>query len=492
MRKWVRKLLSKQRALSEPVKASVWYMICNVLNKGIALLSTPIFTRLLTEEQYGTFAIFQSWYSIILIFTSLNIFMGGYTKGLLLYRDDRERFTSSLLSLTTLIACCFGIVYLINIEFWTSVFELSPMLMSAMFLELMVMPAVEFWAAKERFDFKYKKYVLLSLLMTAFSLGGGVLAVIGTSHKLEARIFSDVLGKVIFAVVIFLMLLLRGKTFFNREYWLYALRFNIPLLPHYLSNYVLNQSDRIMIGRMVGNDKAAYYSVAYTISTMMMLIITAINNSLTPYLYKAIDDVEHRNETFEAMKKKVISITNPLFVLVAGLCVVTMAFAPEIILVFAGEKYTEAIYVIPPIAASIFFIFVYAMFSAIEYYFQKTGRIALATTVCALLNLLLNHIFIGRYGYYAAGYTTLVCYMALSIIHYIFYKTIIKQKMQSVDSVYDIKLILLITPIVLGMVFIMIYTYKLVAVRYGIILIMAILIVAKRQYLSQVLNTFKK
>lgn len=84
MRKWVNGLLSKRRVLSEPVKASVWYMICNVLNKGIALLSTPIFTRLLTEEQYGKFAIFQSWYSIILIFTSLNIFMGGYTKGLLL------------------------------------------------------------------------------------------------------------------------------------------------------------------------------------------------------------------------------------------------------------------------------------------------------------------------------------------------------------------------------------------------------------------------
>jgi len=492
MRKWVNGLLSKRRVLSEPVKASVWYMICNVLNKGIALLSTPIFTRLLTEEQYGKFAIFQSWYSIILIFTSLNIFMGGYTKGLLLYRDDKERLTSSLLSLTTLITCCFGIVYLINIDFWTDVFELSPMLMSAMFLELIVMPAVEFWAAKEKFDFKYKKYVLISLLTTAFSLCGGILAVINTSHKLEARIFSDILGKAIFAVVIFVMLLSRGKTFFNKEYWLYALKFNIPLLPHYLSNYVLNQSDRIMIGRMVGNDKAAFYSVAYTISTMMMLIITAINNSLTPYLYKAIDDVEHGNETFEAMKKKVMSITHLLFVLVAGLCVATMAFAPEIIFVFAGEKYTEAIYVIPPIAASTFFIFTYVMFSTIEYYFQKTGRIALATTACALLNLFLNYIFIRRYGYYAAGYTTLACYMALSLMHYIFYKAIIRRKMPGINSVYDIKVIIMITVIVLGMMFIMIFTYKLLEVRYGIILIMTLLVVMKRKYLLQVFHAFKK
>ncbi len=43
-----------------------------------------------------------------------------------------------------------------------------------------------------------------------------------------------------------------------------------------------------MIGRMVGNSQAAYYSVAYTISTVMVLISNAINSSLTPYIYKSI------------------------------------------------------------------------------------------------------------------------------------------------------------------------------------------------------------
>lgn len=60
------------------------------------------------------------------------------------------------------------------------------------------------------------------------------------------------------------------------------------MIPHYLSNYILNQSDRVMIGRMVGNSQAAYYSVAYTISTVMVLITNAINSSLTPYIYKSI------------------------------------------------------------------------------------------------------------------------------------------------------------------------------------------------------------
>ena len=178
----MKKVLEKYNSMSEPVKASLWYTICNVVNKGIALLATPIFTRVMTEEQYGTFAIFQSWYSIILIFTSLNIFLGGYQKGLILYKNDRDPFTSTQLGLTTVITCVFCILYVVHPTFWSSLFELPPLLMLAMFAELLFMPALEFWAAKERFDFKYKKYVVISIAMTILSLGGGVLAVINTNY----------------------------------------------------------------------------------------------------------------------------------------------------------------------------------------------------------------------------------------------------------------------------------------------------------------------
>ena len=135
--------------------------MCNIVNKGIALLSTPIFTRILTENQYGTFSIFQSWYSIIIVFTSLNIFLGGYQKGLLLYREDKDKFTSTQLGLTTTITLMFFMIYLINPQLWSSLLELSPVLMIAMFLELLFMPALEFWSTWQRFDFKYKKYVVL-------------------------------------------------------------------------------------------------------------------------------------------------------------------------------------------------------------------------------------------------------------------------------------------------------------------------------------------
>lgn len=482
-------LLKKYNELSEPVKASFWYTICNVINKGIALLSTPIFTRVMTESQYGTFAIFQSWYSIIIIFTSLNIFMSSYQKGLLLYKNDKASFTSTQLGLTTTITLFFILIYMFNPRLWSSIFELQPVLMFAMGLELLFMPALEFWSTKQRFDFKYKKYVAVSILMTIISLGGGVLAVLSTSHKVEARVYTDVLSKVLFSAFFFCLIFKRGKKFYSLEYWKYALAFNLPLIPHYLSNYVLSQSDRIMIGKMIGTDKAAFYSVAYTISMMMILIVNAINGSLVPYLYKKIDEFENDSNYNFASKNDVKKVTTSLILIIAALCFIAMLFAPEVIRIFAGNNYYESIYVVPPVALSVFFIFIYSLFSNVEYYFQETKLIALATFICALLNLVLNFIFIKIFGYMAAGYTTLVSYVALSILHYLFYKKILMDK--KINVLYNDKLILLISIVLIVLMVIVAVSYKLTMIRYIMVVCIVLAIIYFRKNIVLAIKNLK-
>lgn len=473
----VKSIKEKYDAFSLPIKASIWYTICNVVNKGISLLSTPIFTRIMTEEQYGTFSIFQSWFSILIIFTSLNVFLGGYQKGLILYQNDIPRFTSSQLGLTTVITSVAFVLYIIDVPFWTRVFELPLILMLAMFIELLLMPALELWSSQQRFDYKYKKYVVLTMAMSVISVLGGAFAVLNTSYKIEARVFSDVMAKAVFSGILFVMIFFIGKCFYSKEYWKYSIRFNLPLIPHYLSNYVLNQSDRVMIGRMVGNSQAAYYSVAYTISTVMVLITNAINSSLTPYIYKSI---------INAKKEKIKEVTRPLILLVAGLSVITMIFAPEVIRIFAGQKYMDAMYVIPPVAASVFFIFLYSLFSTIEYYYQKTGFIAVATCICAVLNLVLNYICIKIYGYYAAGYTTLICYIGLALLHYIFYKQVLKEE-QICNDLYDIKWIILLSVVVVAIMILMAMTYEQLWIRYSLVLIGTGIVLTRRKEIIKIL-----
>ncbi|MGX8851831.1 lipopolysaccharide biosynthesis protein [Amedibacillus sp. YH-ame10] len=476
------KLLKKYEQSSVPFKASLWYTVCNVLQKGMALLATPIFTRIMTQDQFGTFTLFQSWFSILLIFASLNLFQGAFTKGLILYEGKEAQFTSSLLSLSLLGTFIVIVVYCLNIDYWTHVFSLNPIIMIAMFIQIVAITVTEFWAAKERFDFQYKKYITVVLLSTIISLLLSVLTVMNTDSKAEARIYSDTFAKSLFGIIILVYLFKQGKQLYNGKYWKYALLFNLPLIPHFLSTFILNQSDRIMIAKMVGTKEAAIYGVAYTVATMMLLVVNAINNTLVPYIYKKIKATDYLS---------IMRNTKPLFLLVFTLCLVTMIFAPEIIYIFGGNDYMEAVWIIPPVSASLYFIFVYSMFSTVEYYYQKTGLIAIASCICAIFNILLNYIFISLFGYYAAGYTTLVCYILFSILHYVFYKKIFNKENHDITQLYDIKTIIVLSIVILFFMSAMIYIYQWNVVRYVLITVMVILFIIFKKGIFRVLKKFK-
>ncbi len=472
--------IKNYKNLPEPVKASMWYTVSNVLQKGMALLATPIFTRLMTKDQYGEYSIFLSWYNIFVIFSSLNLFQNSYDKGLLVYEKTERAFTSSMLGLCFTLCTALLAVYLLFQDFWTEVLRMSPALMAAMFLLLYTNPASEFWASRERFHYRYKKYIAITLCTTAMSLVLGVIFVVNTEQKTIARVYTDVFAKSFFPAILFVLLMVQGKCFFQKDYWKYGLTFNLPLIPHYLSTFALNQADRIMIGDMVSDAAAAVYSVAYTISTVMLLVTNAINQSLVPYIYKAING---------GCPEKVGKSTRMLFLLVSLLSILTMCFAPEVIFLFAGSGYAEAIWVIPPIAASVFFIFCYTMFSTIEYYFMETKLIAAASVGCALANIGLNYVFIRLFGYYAAGYTTLACYILLALTHYVFYRKTIRK--QEVPSLYDEKTVMLCALLTLAVMLVMVMTYRFWPVRYGLLAVVAIAAIIKRKTIIALLKSIR-
>ena len=103
----MKKILNKYHSLSNPVKASIWFTICNVLQKGISMITVPVFTRLLTTEQYGVYSVYQSWYSIIGVFATLNLYYGVFNNGMIKYEKDKNAFTSSMQGLTTTVTAIF-------------------------------------------------------------------------------------------------------------------------------------------------------------------------------------------------------------------------------------------------------------------------------------------------------------------------------------------------------------------------------------------------
>ena len=109
------KIRDTYRKLPIQVKASGWFFICSLVQKAIAVISTIIFTRLMSSEDYGILSIYNSWSDIIYIFATLNLSTGVYNVGMTKFNDRRNEFNSSLQLLALFWTLTFGLLFLCEI-----------------------------------------------------------------------------------------------------------------------------------------------------------------------------------------------------------------------------------------------------------------------------------------------------------------------------------------------------------------------------------------
>lgn len=480
--RWVKNFFKTYSDLNVPVKASLWFTVCSFMQKGIILLTTPVFTRLLTTEQFGAYSIYQSWINVILILATLKLSTGVFNNGMVRFREDRSRFISSLQGLSSLTTGALLILYFVNMDFWNRLLGLNTFCVVIMFLELLFSTAFLLWSAEQRYIYRYKTLVMLTLGMSVGTIVLGIAFVLSTDYKAEARILSYAAIQVCIGLVLYIHNIKKGKKLFDPHYWKYALRFNLPLIPHYLSLMVLQQADRIMIAQMVGKGEAAIYAVAYNISTLMSLIVTAINSSLIPYTYENMSI--HK---YEDLKRT----ANALLKIVGCGCVFVMAFGPEIVRLFATSAYYDAVWIIPPVSLSVYFMFLYPLFGNVELYYETKSMMLIASCLGAALNIILNYFLIPIFGYLVAGYTTLFCYFVFAVLHYLAYKSALR-KNSSVRSLFDMRFILLFSSVMVVSMLIMLLLYKLILVRYCLVLILLTVFIFNRKKITASITEIKK
>lgn len=475
----LQKIKRKYNSIPVQARASFWFLICAFLQKGISFLTTPIFTRLLSTTEYGQYNIFNSWLGILTVIVSLNLCAGVYSRGLVKFEDDRKAFASSLEGLSLTLILFWSILYFAFHTFWNEVFSLTTAQMTFMFLIIWATGVFGFWSMGQRVDFKYQKLVAVTLVMSLAKPILGIIFVRMATDKVTARIFGLALVEVLIGIILFWDQMRKGKTFFSTFYWKHALAFNIPLIPHYLSSTVLNSADRIMIGKMVSESAAGIYGLAYSVSLVMGLFSTALTQTLEPWLYKKIN---------EKQIESITKVAYPSLMFIAAVNILLIAFAPEAIAIFAPSEYYDAIWIMPPVAMSAFFTFSYFLFAEFEFYYEKTKLVATATCAGAVLNILLNYIFIRIFGYYAAGYTTLFCYMVYAAFHFLFMRKICKKYLENRQP-YSIRKYLAISGVFLVVGFVFLLTYSYPFVRYGLLVVLLVLSLLFRK---QIINSVKK
>ena len=111
---------------------------------------------------------------------------------------------------------------------------------------------------------------------------------------------------------------------------------------------------------------------------------------------------------------------------------------PEIVMFIGGDKYAGAENVIPPVAVSLLLLFYAQLFINVEFYYEKKKDLVFASIGAAILNLVLNWIFIPRYGYVAAAYTTLVSYVVFAGSNYLAMKRILRSNQVALEELFEL------------------------------------------------------
>lgn len=478
-------VLAKYTSLEKPVKATLWFTICNFLVKGIAFIAVPVFAFLMSADEYGLSALFMSYQEILLIAATWELYIGAYQRGIFKFNNEVGGFTFSTILFMNLLTICCVVAFLLFREFFVSITKMPIEIWLTFFSYYFFFPAYNCWMVRKRKEYNYKPVVAATIAYSLISAIAPALALIFIAPTAVVKITAALLPAALFCAVFYVksIKLRHIKEAFGKikAQWHYLIRYQSPLILHSLAFYVLNQADIIMISYLVGDAETAYYSVAYSLAMAISLLQNSVNQSLIPWRYEMLE-----KHNYERIKTS----TTSLLVLIGIAILAFIMVAPDVINLFFDSSYELAIWCIPPVSLSAYFIFLYSIFVNVETYYETTQYVMIVSATCALLNIVLNFVGIHFFGFVGCAYATLLSYIAFAIGHYLFMKLTLKKKDVQYDLI-DGRSVLLISLGFIGAMVAAVFVYLYTPVRYVVLMVLLMIAVIKRDKIRQVLGGIK-
>lgn len=443
------------------LRAGLWYTVCNFIDKGLVFLTTPIFTRLLTKSTVGDFSNYTVWLTLITFVVTMDMHV-TISRARFDYKEDLNQYISSIAILSFLTTSALSVVMLLFHEPIIKFIGIDISLLIIMMSTIAFSGSFQMFQIEHRVHYKYKTFAMMTLLLSVLTIVLSLILINVMPDQLMGRILGYTVPRWLIYVSLFILLINKGRCF-KWTYCKYCLKICIPYIPHLLSLYILSASDKAMIKIFQGPEEVALYSIGYTCSMVVMLLGNSMNQAWSPWLTERLHE-----GNFQTIRKW----STRYFALFVFLVTTVGFFAPEMILFMGGKPYMSAVYVLPPVMVGCIFQFAYTMYVNVETYEKKTGGMALATMTGALVNVILNCIFLPKYGYVAAAFTTLMGYGILFLAHFLIVK---KLKM---THIYSSKFIFGMLSFSCLMIFIYYFLYQHFVLRMiAIGIVMVILIV---------------
>lgn len=410
---------------------------------------TPFFTRVFQLGEYGIVTELYAYIVFLMVILTYGM-ETGYFRYAEKHKDPDEVFTTSLVSLFASSSLFITIVTVFSQSIANVIgYPDNPgyFIMIGIIVGADAFTAIPF--ARLRQKNKALKFALLKIagvvinivlnflflyFIPAYNLHEKYkfIAVIYSEHIGVGYVFISNLVASLATLVLLMDEILEVRIKFNRKLWKEIIYYSLPLLVAGLAGTVNEALDRVMLKHLIPDnlhplEQLGIYGANYKIAVLMQLFIQMFRFAAEPFYFSKAKEKGAERLFGDVMK---------YFVIACMLIFLMVTLYLDIFKHFIGRKFYGGLDIVPIILYAIFLLGVFFNLS-MWYKLKNLTRYGAAITIGgALITVIINWIFIPKYGYTASAWAHFICYLSMVIVSYF-----LGQHFYRIN--YDLKAILL-------------------------------------------------
>ncbi len=382
----------------------------NFLCKGLSFAATAYLARILTAEGYGILGFAQA----VLVYFQLLINEGFDTFGareIARRPEETRRYVDNILTIRTILSfASYGLLAVFALAIpKPPVVKAAILILGAKLFDLTINLKWVF-QGREKMEWIAASRVLplLFYVGTVFMLVHSPQNILRVPMLQVATAFAGSLG----LLLLYVMSTGRVRPRFELRFWREIFRQSLPMAATYLLIQVYVNFDMIFLGFMRDEETVGYYNAAYKMINMINLFGIYYFTSLFPNISRLYGESREKlRALLETSMRHVTIFAVPLAV--GG----TILAAPLIGLTY-GSGFMPAALPFSLLVWNISVIWISLHYGNALMGCDRQGKYMRAVAIGAVSNIVLNFIFIPRYGMAAAALTTIFSELAVLALTY--------------------------------------------------------------------------
>lgn len=459
----------------ELVKNTAIVAIGKVCTKFLSFFLLPFYTAVLSTEDYGIVDLFNTYISLLLpiIVFQIEDALFRFLIDVRQREEEKRKIISTVAIFASFQSCLFIIVFAfirlrVGIPYGNYLMiNVVITIFSGALLQLAR-------GLGDNFIYAFSSF-LNALVAILMNIGLVLFLDMGADGLFISSFVANLVGVIYIATKAHVYRFIRIR-WFDKEYLKKMLSYSLPLVPNYLSWWIVGASDKSIVNWFLGVSQNGILSVSQKFSTAYTSFYSIFNLTWTESasVHKSDGDIEGFYS----------KITDMSFRVLACVCMGIIAVVPIIFPYMVNVNYEQSYYQIPIYMLSSLLYSIIGIYSVVYVAFKKTDKIAKTSAIAAAINLLTNIGLIRYIGLYAASISSVIAYGTMLLIRYFDIQKIVKIR---------IKISMLVTIIVLMIMDFVTYYLRITSLTWlNLLIIIGASIYLNRKVVMEIVTVVKK